>query len=131
MNLASQNFEQLKSSLFKQIEVIKREEKLAELKVTTRRRTWHIQIQLLSGSKVLPEIKLLDKDLIGKLAHVNACGTICVSDEEGALIDYYRDDFISNYLEFVIERLEEFYLAAKVENFDALYDEFEGNPPLK
>ena len=72
----------------------------------------------------LPSARLLDKQFIGIIPHVNRYGTICIEESDTVLLDYERpSDIIDAYLEDALNLLER----AKLKIYqDELFDEYEG-----
>lgn len=72
----------------------------------------------------LPRSKLLNRDLIGTLAHIDQSGTICIEESDTILADYTRPrDIVYQYIEDVVKFLNRVNL--KIYQ-DELLDELEG-----
>jgi molybdopterin/thiamine biosynthesis adenylyltransferase len=91
----------------------------------TASRTWTLDI--VPDPKGLPSIRLVDQELVGRLAHVNYPGIVCVTDQEGLSLDLTRpsavvhravDDALA-----LLERSLQQHLAG---DYSTLLDEFEG-----
>ena len=89
------------------------------------RRLWNIKVTFQPDFPYsLPKSKLLDAKLIGTLAHVGQCGTICLEEDDSIIIDYQHPvKFVSYYLQEILKLLERVSLGVYR---DELYDEIEG-----
>jgi hypothetical protein len=72
----------------------------------------------------LPKSELLNRDLIGRLAHINQVGTICIEESDTVFADYTRPrDIVCQYIEDVVRFLNR--VSLKIYQ-DELLDELEG-----
>jgi threonine dehydrogenase-like Zn-dependent dehydrogenase len=72
----------------------------------------------------LPKSELLNRDLIGTLAHINQVGTICIEESDTVFADYTRPrDIVCQYIEDVVRFLNR--VSLKIYQ-DELLDELEG-----
>ncbi|MBO2683071.1 ThiF family adenylyltransferase [Shewanella algae] len=88
-------------------------------------RVWEVELWFCETFPFrLPQAKLLDQALIGKLPHVNILGTICVEESDSVLIDYAKPALvISSFLADVLRLLER--VSLKIYRSE-LHDELEG-----
>lgn len=88
------------------------------------RHIWNIVLDFSYFPQKLPHVKLLDKKLIGTLAHVNRRCTVCVEESDTVLIDTTSIiDFIEEFLKDIKDTLDNSSL--KIAR-DELMDEYEG-----
>ena len=86
-----------------------------------KKRKWNVGLYF---PYCLPKSTLLDKDLIGTLAHVNQVGTICMEESDSVFADYTRPhDIVCQYIEDVVRFLA---LVSLSTCQDELLDELEG-----
>lgn len=90
-----------------------------------KKRKWNVGLSFPDNFPYcLPKAVLLDKDLIGKLPHVNQVGTICVEESDSVFADYTRpNDIVCHYIEELIRQLDRVSLSIYQ---DELLDELEG-----
>lgn len=89
------------------------------------RKEWNISLDFsFDFPNYLPSVKLLDKGMIGTLAHVNRKCTVCVQASDSLLIDKTRlSEVIEYFLEDIIKTLD--YASLQINQVE-LTDEYEG-----
>ena len=88
------------------------------------KRVWNVVLDFSYFPQRLPQVKLLDQDAIGTLAHVNRKCIVCVEESDTVLIDTTSIVyFIEEFLKDIIDTLD--YSSLKIA-IDELLDEYEG-----
>ncbi len=89
-------------------------------------RSWDLRLKPERLSQ-WPEFYLLDEPLIGRLAHVNHTGIVCVTDKVGLSIDPINAGaVVSAALTDALVQLDKSLTDERAGEFSALLDEFEG-----
>lgn len=89
-------------------------------------RSWDLRLKPERLSQ-WPEFYLIDEPLIGRLAHVNHTGIVCVTDKVGLSIDPVNAGaVVSAALTDALAQLDKSLTAERDGDFSALLDEFEG-----
>lgn len=90
-----------------------------------KKRKWDICIYFpMNFPYSLPKSQLLNKELIGTLAHINKSGTVCIEESDTVFADYTRPhDILYKFIEDVVNFLER--VSLKIYQ-DELLDELEG-----
>lgn len=89
------------------------------------KRVWNISLNFSYGfPNKLPTVKLLDKDNIGTLAHVNRECTVCVEESDSIVIDASNPSKVIEYfLEEIVKTLD--HASLRINQVE-LTDEYEG-----
>lgn len=86
---------------------------------------WTLRIDPQSGG--LPDVRVLETPLIGRLAHVNHAGIVCVTDHEGLSVDLSRPaDLVTFTLGRALAELDRSLEQHRLGDYAALLEEFEG-----
>jgi molybdopterin/thiamine biosynthesis adenylyltransferase len=90
-----------------------------------KKRTWEVCIYFPKRFPYcLPKSELLNRELVGTLAHINQFGTICIEESDTVFADYTRpSDIVCKFIEDVVRFLDR--VSLKIYQ-DELLDELEG-----
>jgi len=110
-----------------QVESVEVEASLTlRVRARSKLRSWDLRL-LPEKLTQWPEFYLLDEPLVGRLAHVNHSGIVCVTDKVGLSIDPVNSGaVVSAALTDALAQLDKSAAAEQEGRFDALLDEFEG-----
>lgn len=96
------------------------------LRARSESRSWDLRL-LPERLTQWPEFYLLNEPLVGRLAHVNHSGIVCVTDKVGLSVDPNNPEaVVSAALSDALAQLDKSVAAERDGEFSALLDEFEG-----